>query len=284
MTALSTIRNAMTVDVEDYFHVSAFEKVIDTANWNSMPRRVGYSTRRILDLFDQHNVKATFFTLGWVAERDPELVKEIASRGHEVASHGYNHGRATEMTREQFRIDVTSSKALLEDLIGQQVLGYRAPSFSINESNTWVFEVLAEAEYAYSSSTYPVKHDLYGVPHWPRFKHQLENGLTEIPLTTLRIGQRNFPISGGGFFRLYPYWLTKWLLSRFIRTESTSGIFYMHPWELDTEQPRVKDISAKSAFRHYLNIHKHEPRLEKMLKDFSWGRMDDVFEIRKSAV
>ncbi len=280
----SVMRHAMTVDVEDYFHVSAFEAVINPKDWDTMPRRVGDSTRHILDLFDRHETKATFFTLGWVAQRDPALIKEIAARGHEIACHGFSHQRLTEMTPAAFRQDVTASKTLLEDLSGCPVVGYRAPSFSINETNTWAFDILSESGFLYSSSTYPVKHDLYGVPHWPRFKHKLNNGLIEIPLTTLKMGTRNLPISGGGFFRLYPYWLTKLLLAQFERKEAQPGIFYMHPWELDTEQPRIASISRKSAFRHYLNIHKHEPRLTRMLNDFNWGRMDEVFGIGKDNV
>ena len=273
------ICNAMTVDVEDYFHVSAFENTINRSDWDKLPVRVEKKTYELVDLFEKHNVKATFFVLGWVAERYPELVRKIVDSGHELASHGYGHERVTELTPAQFRQDVDRSKKFLEDLSGVQVKGYRAPSFSINDSNKWVFDELKSLGFIYSSSTYPVKHDLYGVPHWPRFKYQLDNGLIEIPLTTLKIGQKTLPISGGGYFRLYPYFLTRFLLNAFHRREQSSGIFYMHPWEMDPDQPRQKGISAKSAFRHYLNINRHQRRLETMLGDFSWGRMDDVFSI-----
>ncbi|PID43514.1 MAG: polysaccharide deacetylase family protein [Proteobacteria bacterium] len=271
------IRNAMTIDVEDYFHVSAFENHISKSDWSHLPLRVEKSTDRLLELFDAKNVHATFFVLGWVADKCPGLVKRIGAQGHEVASHGYSHGRATEQTREVFRDDVKRSRELLEDLCGQPVLGYRAPSFSVNKSNEWVFDELLELGFVYSSSTYPVKHDLYGVPDWPRFKYQRNNGLIEVPLTTLKTGSRNLPIAGGGYFRLYPYFLTRYFYRKFHQVEKKPGIFYMHPWEIDVDQPRQQGVSFKSSFRHYLNIGRHLPRLTRMLDDFSWGRMDEVF-------
>ncbi len=273
------LRNAMTIDVEDYFHVSAFENHISKSAWDHLPLRVEENTERLLELFESKNVLATFFVLGWVADKCPNLVKRISDQGHEIASHGYSHARATEQTQEVFRDDVKRSKELLENLCGKPVLGYRAPSFSVNESNQWVFDTLVDLGFVYSSSTYPVKHDLYGVPDWPRFKYQRENGLIEVPLTTLKMGSRNLPIAGGGYFRLYPYFLTRYFYRKFHQVEQKPGIFYMHPWEIDVDQPRQKGISFKSSFRHYLNIGRQVSRLSTMLDDFSWGRMDQVFEL-----
>ncbi|MCP5213291.1 MAG: DUF3473 domain-containing protein [Hahellaceae bacterium] len=273
------IKNAMTIDVEDYFHVAAFEKNIRREDWANMPLRVEQSTDTLLALLDEMNVKATFFTLGWVADRAPDLVKRIAANGHEVASHGYMHGKATEQTREEFRQDVDRSKKLLEDLTGKAIIGYRAPSFSVNDTNKWVFDELKDLGFLYSSSTYPVKHDLYGVPHWPRFKYAMDNGLIEIPMTTLHIGSRNVPMSGGGYFRLYPYVVSRMLYRKFHRAENQPGIFYMHPWEIDPDQPRQKGASLKSNFRHYLNLKRVRGRLKRLMTDFEWGRMDEVFEI-----
>lgn len=269
----------MTIDVEDYFHVAAFEKNIRREDWANMPLRVEQSTDTLLALLDEMNVKATFFTLGWVADRAPDLVKRIAANGHEVASHGYMHGKATEQTREEFRQDVDRSKKLLEDLTGKAIIGYRAPSFSVNDTNKWVFDELKDLGFLYSSSTYPVKHDLYGVPHWPRFKYAMDNGLIEIPMTTLHIGSRNVPMSGGGYFRLYPYVVSRMLYRKFHRAENQPGIFYMHPWEIDPDQPRQKGASLKSNFRHYLNLKRVRGRLKRLMTDFEWGRMDEVFEI-----
>ena len=200
---------ALTVDVEDYFHVSAFEKAIDKADWNNLELRVEANTYRLLELFEKKQAKCTFFTLGWVAERCPNLIKAIVDQGHELASHGFAHQRATEMTPEQFLADVSKSKQILEDTSGQAIIGYRAPSFSINDSNTWVYETLAELGFEYSSSTYPIEHDLYGVPNWPRFTYQRDEGIIEIPVPTVRKNERNTGIGGGGYFRLYPYWLSK---------------------------------------------------------------------------
>ncbi|OZG73439.1 polysaccharide deacetylase [Hahella sp. CCB-MM4] len=276
---VNNITHAMTVDVEDYFQVSAFENIIDREKWDALPHRVEKNTRRLLKLFDDYGYKATFFTLGWVAERNPSLIRDIVENGHELASHGYGHMRATEQSREEFRQDVERSKKMLEDMSGQEVIGYRAPSFSINDSNRWVFDELAEMGFKYSSSTYPVKHDLYGVPHWPRFPYKLENGLTEIPMTTLKLGSRTMPMSGGGYFRLYPYFVSRFLFNKFVQDEKSPAIFYMHPWEIDPDQPRQQGISAKTAFRHYLNLSRHEKRFKRLLADFQWGRMDKAFGI-----
>ncbi len=274
--------HAMTIDVEDYFQVSAFENVIARGDWDRLPLRVADNTNNLLDLFSESDIKATFFILGWVAERCPDLIKRMADDGHEVACHGYGHLRATEQTETEFREDVKKSKTILEEISGKPVLGYRAPSFSINDSNRWVFDTLRDLGFLYSSSTYPVKHDLYGVPSWPRFKYRLENGLIEIPMTTIKLGEKTLPISGGGYFRLFPYPLSRYLLQRFERTETSPGIFYMHPWEIDPDQPKQQNISFKTRFRHYLNLRKHKGRLTKLISDFQWGRMDQVFEITDS--
>ncbi len=279
---ITNIQNAMTIDVEDYFHVSAFENTISRDDWDRLPLRVEINTDRLLELFDSKNTKATFFVLGWVAERCPGLVKRIAEAGHEVASHGYAHGRATEQSAEEFRADVLKSKHMLEDLVGVKVIGYRAPSFSVCEKSAWVFDVLGELGFLYSSSTYPVKHDLYGVPDWPRFKYEKNNGLIEIPMTTLPLAGKNLPISGGGYFRLFPYALSRYFYTQFQKKEGKPGIFYMHPWEIDPEQPRQKNVPLKSTFRHYLNLSRQMDRLSRLLDDFSWGRMDQVFGIESS--
>lgn len=276
------IVNAMTVDVEDYFHVSAFENTIKKSSWNGLPLRVEHNTYRLLELFEKHNVKSTFFTLGWVAQRCPELIKAIADQGHELASHGFNHQRATEMTQQDFFKDVEQSKKTLEDLSGKEVIGYRAPSFSINDSNTWVYDVLLELGFQYSSSTYPISHDLYGVPSWPRFPYQRKESsenkkIIEIPIPTIRKNNINTGIGGGGYFRLYPYWLSKKRIDKFHQQEQQPYSFYFHPWEIDPEQPRVKDAPLKSKFRHYINLSRMEGKLEQLLKDYQWDTMKSVY-------
>ena len=267
----------MSVDVEDYFQVAAFDKIIDRSDWDTLPHRVKNNTNKILDLFKQQNIQATFFVLGWVAERYPELVERIINEGHELASHGYAHQRATHQSREEFKQDIIKAKKILEDISAVEVKGYRAPSYSINKTNLWVHDELLEAGYQYSSSVYPVKHDLYGIPDAPRFAYRCENGLLEIPITTTQIGNRNFPAGGGGFFRLYPYALSRWIIQKGNKQDKQPSIFYFHPWEIDPGQPRQNNASAKSRFRHYLNLHKTEPRLKKLLQDFNWDRMDNIF-------
>ena len=271
------IVNALTIDVEDYFQVSAFAPYIRRQDWDSRECRVERNVDRILELLDAAGIKATFFTLGWIAERYPELVRRIANGGHEVASHGYGHERASDLSREAFSQDVQRAKGILEDLTGQAVLGYRAPSFSIGLSNLWAFDQLASAGYRYSSSIYPIKHDHYGMPDSPRFAYRVGAGLLEIPITTLRVMKRNLPSSGGGFFRLLPYALSKWMLQRVNRADGEAAVFYFHPWEIDVDQPRIPGIDAKTRFRHYLNIGRTEQRLQQLMQDFSWGRMDRIF-------
>ncbi|QHE76726.1 XrtA system polysaccharide deacetylase [Hydrogenophaga sp. PBL-H3] len=277
MLARSLITNALTIDVEDYFQVSAFAPHIDRADWDSRECRVEHNIDRILKLLDDEQTKATFFTLGWVAERYPQMVRRIVSEGHELASHGYGHQRASDLTETEFFQDVSHAKALLEDIGGQRVQGYRAPSFSIGTGNLWALDTLLRAGYRYSSSIYPVKHDHYGMPDAPRFAHQIREGLMEVPPTTLRLFNRNLPSSGGGYFRLLPYALSRWMLQQVNQRDAESAIFYFHPWEIDPDQPRVPGISLKTRFRHYVNIGRTEQRLALLLQDFRWGRMDDIF-------
>ena len=235
------------------------------------------NVQRILELLADQNVQATFFTLGWIAERYPTLVRAIVNQGHELASHGYGHERASDLSEQAFREDVGSAKKILEDIAGAEVKGYRAPSFSIGKSNLWAFDCLAEAGYRYSSSIYPIKHDHYGMPDAPRFAHAVRAGLIEVPVTTLRMFDRNLPASGGGYFRLLPYALSRWMFRRVNTLDQQAAVFYFHPWEIDEDQPRVLGINAKTRFRHYVNIHRNHAKLARLLKDFSWGRMDRIF-------
>jgi len=270
--------NAMSVDVEDYFQVSAFEEQISREDWDRLPARVEQNTERILDLFDRHGVKATFFVLGWVAERHPGLVRRIVERKHELASHGYSHVRATDQEPAQFREDVSRTKKLLEDIGGCSVRGYRAASYSIGAENLWALDALQEALYQYSSSIYPIHHDHYGMPQAPRFPFRYRgNGLLEIPITTVRLFKYNVPCGGGGYFRLFPYRVTRWAIDRVNRREGRSTVFYFHPWEIDPQQPRVEGVSGKTRIRHYLNLERMQSRLERLLTDFRWDRMDRVF-------
>jgi polysaccharide deacetylase family protein (PEP-CTERM system associated) len=278
-----SISNALTIDVEDYFQVSAFAPYIRRDEWDTRECRVEHNVDRILQMLDAKGVKATFFTLGWVADRYPGLVRRIVEGGHELASHGYGHERASDLSPELFRQDVSRAKKLLEDIAGHAVQGYRAPSFSIGTKNLWAFDTLAEAGYAYSSSIYPIQHDHYGMPDSPRFAFRLACGLLEIPVTTLRMGNRNLPSSGGGYFRLLPYGLSRWMLRRINDEDRESAIFYFHPWEIDPGQPRVAGIDLKTRFRHYVNISRMESRLERLLGDFRWGRMDQIFLAREAA-
>lgn len=273
------IRNAMTCDVEDYFQVSAFAPYIDRASWPARECRVEANIDRILDVFAAGDVKATFFTLGWIAERYPEMVKRIVAEGHELASHGYGHLRASDQNRAEFDQDIRSSKALLEDLGGQAVVGYRAPSFSIGEGNLWALEALTEAGYRYSSSIYPIKHDHYGMPSAPRFAFYPNgpDGLLEVPITTAMMMGKKLPAGGGGYFRLLPYALSKWMMEKVNREDREPTLFYFHPWELDPGQPRPEGLDAKSRFRHYINIDRMESRLAALTRDFAWDRMDRIF-------
>ena len=275
--ATELITNAMTIDVEDYFQVSAFAPHIARSEWSTRECRVERNVNCILAMLAQQGTKATFFTLGWVADRYPQLVRQIVCEGHEIASHGYGHERASDQTEEAFYADIQLAKIVLEDMTDREVKGYRAPSFSIGENNLWAFDCLLRAGYRYSSSVYPIRHDHYGMPDSPRFAYEVRPGLMEIPITTLRVLNRNFPSSGGGYFRLLPYAVSRWMLKRVNATEHKSGVFYFHPWEMDPDQPRIAGISSKTKFRHYLNIDRMESRLKQLLADFKWGRMDQVF-------
>ena len=273
------IRNAMSIDVEDYFQVSAFAPHIRREDWDTLPCRVERNMDVILSLLDDAHAKATFFTLGWIAERYPQVVRQIVDNGHELASHGYGHQRASDLTPEAFRADITRAKHILEDLSGAPVRGYRAPSFSISRQNWWAVEELERAGYVYSSSIYPVRHDHYGMPDAPRFPHRPngESGILELPPTTLPLMGRNWPAAGGGWFRLMPYTLSRWMLRRVNAQDAAPCMFYFHPWELDADQPRQPGLSAKTHFRHYVNLRRMPDRLRRLLNDFEWDRVDRVF-------
>ncbi len=339
------IANALTIDVEDYFHVSAFETVSPPHTWNERECRVEQNTIKILRLLDETEVKATFFVLGWVAKRYPGLVRELLTGGHEVASHGYGHRRVYNMRRLEFREDVRRSKLLLEDITGEPVMGYRAPSYSISQDCLWAFDELCEAGYIYDSSVFPIRHDLYGIPDWPRFpfvverlddgnwvplesgqrlevssqsadsgratgvesrelkadsyttaamspglppsqpsSDQLRPSLIEVPITTLKLFGRSCPISGGGYFRLFPYDFTRWGLRRINQIDSQPFIFYLHPWELDPDQPRVEGASWKGRFRHYLNLDRTEERFGRLLTDFRFRPVREVLNLPPNSV
>lgn len=271
------ITNALTVDVEDYFQVSALAPYIPRDQWDRRECRVERNVERILLMLDERQTKATFFTLGWIAERYPQLVRNIVDGGHELASHGYGHERVSDLSPAEFSADIGAAKALLEDLSGHEVKGYRAPSFSIGEGNLWAFDCLERAGYRYSSSIYPIRHDHYGMPNAPRFAHPVRPGLLELPVTTLRYFDRNWPASGGGYFRLLPYALSRWLLRQVNELDGKPAIFYFHPWEIDAEQPRITGISTRTRFRHYVNLKRTEGRLKRLFADFRWGRVDEVF-------
>jgi polysaccharide deacetylase family protein (PEP-CTERM system associated) len=273
-------RNALTVDVEEYFQVAAFEGTIPRDAWDRSESRVEFNTGRVLDLIAARGCKATFFVLGWIAERHPALVRRIVADGHELASHGYDHTRVHQFTPARFRADVTRTKDILEDIAGVPVRGYRAPSYSINGRNLWALDVLAETGHVYSSSIYPIRHDLYGMPEAPRFPFRVRpDAILEIPVTTVRFGDRNYPCGGGGYFRLLPYGAFRRMLERVNTHDGKPGLFYFHPWEVDPGQPRVAGAPLKSRFRHYLNLGSMHSRLERLLADFAWGRMDDVFGV-----
>ena len=275
----TAIRNAMTVDVEDYFQVSAFAPYIDRASWPQRECRVEANVERILSVMADARVHATFFTLGWIAERYPQVVRRIVAGGHELASHGYGHERASGQDYASFFADILRSKQILEDLGGQAVVGYRAPSFSIGAANPWAHGALHRAGYRYSSSVYPIRHDHYGMPLAPRFAFHPDGdaGLLEVPITTVRLLRRNLPAGGGGYFRLMPYSVSRWMVQHVNRTDRQPTIFYFHPWEIDPGQPRPGGLHWKTSFRHYVNLTRTEDRIRALLRDFSWGRMDHLF-------
>ena len=273
------LTNALSVDVEDYFQVEAFKSVVDRASWDSQPARVADNTVRVLELFGAAHAHATFFVLGWVAKAFPDIVRQIVANGHELASHGFGHENLHSLTPVQFREDVRKAKGILEDISGTPVCGYRAPTFSIGRNNWWAYDILREEGYAYSSSIYPIAHDLYGIPDAPRGPfHPIEgSAFLEIPITTVRWLGRNRPCGGGGYFRLLPYRVSQWSIARVNRVDRMPCVFYCHPWEFDVDQPRIRGASAKSRFRHYLNIRRMPDRVARLLRDFAWERMDRVF-------
>jgi polysaccharide deacetylase family protein (PEP-CTERM system associated) len=272
--------NAMSVDVEDYFQVQAFADIVHRHKWDDFEGRVERNTDRVLQLFSDHNVTATFFCLGWVAERYPDLIRRIVAEGHELGSHGWAHHLVTSQTPEVFRQDIRRTRKLLEDVSGTAVTGYRAATFSIDRTTLWAFDVLAEEGYRYSSSIFPVHHDLYGMPEAPHqpFHPRPQGRFMEFPMCTVQFLGRTIPCSGGGYFRLMPYSAFHWAIRRLHEMAERPCIFYFHPWEIDPEQPRVPGLSMKGRFRHYLNLDRMEPRLRRLLDDFRWDRMDRVFE------
>ncbi|PNU05036.1 XrtA system polysaccharide deacetylase [Novosphingobium guangzhouense] len=270
--------NGLSVDVEDWFQVGAFEKVIDKENWNGLVTRVERNCDVILRLFSDAGVKGTFFTLGWVAERHPDLMRRIAAEGHEVASHGWEHDRVFRLGREAFAADIDRARKVIENASGQRVTGYRAPSFSIDARTPWAFEVLAEQGYAYSSSVAPIAHDHYGWREAPRFAFRpiADADLIEIPVTTARFAGRRLAAGGGGFFRVLPYGFSRWAIRQVNRDDRRPAVFYFHPWEIDPEQPRVEGASLRSRVRHYTNLSVMAEKLERLVGEFRWGRMDEL--------
>jgi polysaccharide deacetylase family protein (PEP-CTERM system associated) len=275
----SRVTNALSVDVEDYFQVQALASVFPRRAWNDCPSRVERNTERLLQLFDDAGAKGTFFTLGWIAERYPALIRRIAEAGHEVASHGYEHARVDSQSPEGFRADVRHSRRILEDAGGSAVRGYRAATFSVGPRTPWAWRVLEEEGFAYSSSIYPVARDLYGVPDAPRGPYRPEGAqrLSEIPISTVRLLGRNLPCGGGGYFRLLPYRLSRAAIGRINVAERRPAVFYIHPWEVDPDQPRARGAPLKSRVRHYMNLSHTAGRLQRLLADFRWDRMDRVF-------
>ena len=275
--------NALSVDVEDWFQVGAFERTIHRRDWDGLECRVERNVDAVLDLFDNHGVKGTFFTLGWVAERYPAVIRRIVEAGHELASHGYDHQRVFTFTPEEFRADLRKSRALLEQAGGVAVTGYRAPSFSIDARTPWAHRILAEEGYHYSSSVAPIVHDHYGWPEAPRFAfHPVEgNDLVELPVTTAKLGGRTLAAGGGGFFRLLPYGFSRWAIRQVNRRDARPAILYFHPWEIDTAQPKVAGAPLRSRVRHYTNLGVMAPKLSRLMGDFRWGRIDALLAGQK---
>ena len=274
----SAVVNAMSIDVEDYFHVSAFDGTVPRADWASMPSRVERNTDRLLALFAEYRVRATFFVLGWVGERCPDLIRSIAGQGHEIASHGYAHRLVYDQTLHAFRDDVKRAKALLEAVSGRRVVGYRAPSYSITSRSLWALDVLLEEGYEYDASIFPIRHDRYGIPVSGRRPYRIRRQvgtLVEVPGSTTRVGQLNLPVAGGGYFRLLPYSWTRWGISRINRLERLPAIFYLHPWEIDPDQPKLP-AGRLTRVRHYRNLERTEARLRRLLADFRFDAVDTI--------
>jgi len=275
------IANAMTIDVEDYFHVSAFEHVVRRQDWDSHERRVVANTRRLLDLFERAQLRATFFVLGWVADREPALVRAIVAAGHELASHGYAHQLIYEQEPGVFREDVRRAKSLLEQISGVSIRGYRAPSFSVTPRSRWALDVLLEEGYTYDASIFPIHHDRYGMPGAPRhpyIERTATGEIVEAPATTVAVGPLTVPAAGGGYFRIFPYAFTRWAIRHVNEQERRPAIVYLHPWEVDPAQPRLRAAGRVSRFRHYTNLHRTEPRLEQLVRDFACAPLGEVLE------
>ena len=272
--------NALTIDVEDYFNVSGFESNIRFEDWGSFQSRVERNTDRLLTILNENDVKATFFVLGWTAENYPDLVRRIHKEKHEIASHSYSHRLIYEQTQKEFLEDLKRSKGLLEGLIGEPVIGYRAPSYSITKDSLWALDLLMEEGFQYDSSIFPIRRDRYGIPNGNRFPYRIKGNsgrsIMEFPLSTVTIFSNNIPIAGGGYLRLFPYTFIKWGLKRINEQENQPIIIYLHPWEIDTGQPRLKG-SLLSRFRHYIYLNKMEPRLKNLLQDFTFGTMKELF-------
>lgn len=272
------LRNALTVDVEEHFQVTAFAPFVPKSAWEEMPSRVEANTRTILEIFQRHGVRGTFFVLGWVARRHPALMRDIAAAGHEVASHGFDHTLASAQGREGFREDVRRTRGILEEAAGVGVTGYRAASFSLAPLLPWSHQILREEGYTYSSSLHPIHHDLYGLPHGPRLPFRPHpEGVVEIPVAPVELWGQRLPAPGGGFFRLYPMRFTRWAIRRLNQQDATPAVFYCHPWEVDPHQPIPAGLGLKSRLRHTLNLSRTQARLEMLLEEFPWGRMDQVF-------
>lgn len=270
--------NAFSVDVEDYFQVSALDPYVARRDWGSIACRVEANVDRLLALLAERDTRATFFVLGWIAQRYPNLIRRIAEGGHEIASHGFGHDRIGAQSRQQFQADVQHTKTLLEDITSIRVRGYRAPSFSIGPKTQWAYDVLAETGHLYSSSVYPVRHDHYGWASAPRFAHFVGGRIWELPPASIRLFGQNIPAGGGGYFRLYPYALSSWLIGRLNRLESQPALFYCHPWEIDAEQPTIKGLDYRTRFRHTVNLSRNERRLRQLLADYRWDRLDAVYQ------
>jgi polysaccharide deacetylase family protein (PEP-CTERM system associated) len=281
MSKPGPVVNAMTVDVEDYFHVSAFQDNVARSDWERMESRVVRNTEQLLEIFDSHRVRATFFVLGWVADRYPALVKRIAAAGHEVASHGHGHRLIYEQTPEQFRDDLRRSRDSIAAAAGISVQGYRAPSFSITPRSLWALDIIREEGFIYDASVFPIRHDRYGLPSSPRHFYAMERSagtLWECPGSTVRLAGVNLPVGGGGYFRLLPYWWTKWGISRVNGAEGRAAVFYLHPWEIDPDQPRLQG-SALSRYRHYTNLDRTESRLRRLLSEFQFAPLGELLGV-----
>lgn len=274
------MQNAFSIDVEDYFHVEALSSAIERSQWDSLDYRAEANTRRMLGILAEEGVRATFFVLGWVAKRSPQLVRDIHAAGHEIACHGLTHRTVYTQTPEVFRAETSEAKQRLEDATGAAVRGYRAATYSITSRSLWALDILEQLGFGYDSSIFPIRHDLYGIPGSPRFAYRVASGsLLEVPITTVEYFGQRLPAGGGGYFRLLPYALFRAAVRRVNARDRQAAVFYCHPWEIDPGQPRVAGVSAKSKFRHYTNLDRMESRLRRLLRDFRWGRMDEVFGV-----